>query len=148
MKEHSQNRSRGFLFILSMIGPGLITVNAGNDAGGIATYASVGASYGYQMLWSLVIITISLAVIQEMNARMAVVTGKGLSDLIRESFGGKWTFFVMVILLIANFGVVLGDFAGIAASMDLFGVSKYVSVPVCAIIIWALVTKGSYKKVE
>ena len=142
-----QNRLN-FLKLISIVGPGIITVNAGNDAGGIATYASVGASYGYSMLWSLVIITLSLAVIQEMNARMAVVTGKGLSDLIRESFGVKWTFFAMVILLIANFGVVLGDFAGIAASMELFGVSKYVSVPVCAIIIWLLVTKGSYKRVE
>lgn len=142
-----QNRLN-FLKLISIVGPGIITVNAGNDAGGIATYASVGASYGYSMLWSLVIITLSLAVIQEMNARMAVVTGKGLSDLIRESFGVKWTFFAMVILLIANFGVILGDFAGIAASMELFGVSKYVSVPVCAIIIWLLVTKGSYKRVE
>lgn len=142
-----QNRLN-FLKLISIVGPGIIAVNAGNDAGGIATYASVGASYGYSMLWSLVIITLSLAVIQEMNARMAVVTGKGLSDLIRESFGVKWTFFAMVILLIANFGVVLGDFAGIAASMELFGVSKYVSVPVCAIIIWLLVTKGSYKRVE
>jgi NRAMP (natural resistance-associated macrophage protein)-like metal ion transporter len=135
-------------FILSIIGPGLITVNAGNDAGGIATYASVGASYGYKMLWGLLIITFSLAVIQEMNARMAVVTGKGLSDLIREKFGVKWTFFAMLVLFIANFGVILGDFAGIAASMELFGISKYLSVPVIAILIWVLVTKGSYDKVE
>lgn len=148
MKEHSAPKRNNLLFILSVIGPGLITVNAGNDAGGIATYAQVGASYGYSMLWGLVIITVSLAVIQEMNARMAVVTGKGLSDLIRESFGVKWTFFAMAILLIANFGVVLGDFAGIAASMELFGVSRYISVPVTAFLVWALVTKGSYKKVE
>src|SRR5574344_2289204 len=148
MKEHSAPKRNNLLFILSVIGPGLITVNAGNDAGGIATYAQVGASYGYSMLWGLVIITVSLAVIQEMNARMAVVTGKGLSDLIRESFGVKWTFFAMLILLIANFGVVLGDFAGIAASMELFGVSRYISVPGTAFIVWALVTKGSYKKVE
>ena len=148
MTQTKRQKRLNFLKLISIVGPGIITVNAGNDAGGIATYASVGASYGYSMLWSLVIITLSLAVIQEMNARMAVVTGKGLSDLIRESFGVKWTFFAMVILLIANFGVVLGDFAGIAASMELFGVSKYVSVPVCAIIIWLLVTKGSYKRVE
>lgn len=145
-KKHSTKLN--FLKLLAIVGPGIITVNAGNDAGGIATYASVGASYGYNMLWCLVLITISLAVIQEMNARMAVVTGKGLSDLIREAFGVKWTLFAMVILMIANFGVVLGDFAGIAASMELFGVSKYISVPVCAFIIWLLVTKGSYSKVE
>lgn len=148
MKEQKNKRCGNFLKIMSIIGPGLITVNAGNDAGGIATYASVGASYGYKMLWALVIITVSMAIIQEMNARMAVVTGKGLSDLIRESFGVKLTFFAMTILLIANFGVVLGDFAGIAASMELFHVSKYISVPIAAFVIWLLVTKGSYKKVE
>lgn len=139
---------RNIFLIMSIIGPGLITVNAGNDAGGIATYASVGASYGYKMLWGLLLITFSLAVIQEMNARMAVVTGKGLSDLIREKFGVKWTFFAMLVLFIANFGVVLGDFAGVAASMELFGVSKYISVPLVAVIIWLLVTKGNYSKVE
>ena len=111
MKENKKRSPGNFLKIMSIIGPGLITVNAGNDAGGIATYAAVGASYGYKMLWALVVITISMAIIQEMNARMAVVTGKGLSDLIRESFGVKWTFFAMTVLLIANFGVVLGDFA-------------------------------------
>lgn len=139
---------RNIFLIMSIIGPGLITVNAGNDAGGIATYASVGASYGYQMLWGLLLITLSLAVVQEMNARMAVVTGKGLSDLIREKFGVKWTFFAMTVLFTANFGVVLGDFAGVAASMELFGISKYFSVPLVAVIIWFLVTKGSYSKVE
>jgi Mn2+ and Fe2+ transporters of the NRAMP family len=148
MKTAIMKRLRKIFFIFTIIGPGLITVNAGNDAGGIATYASVGASYGYKMLWGLLIITFSLAVIQEMNARMAVVTGKGLSDLIREKFGVKWTFFAMLILFIANFGVVLGDFAGIAASMELFGVSKYISVPVVAVFVWMLVTKGSYNKVE
>jgi NRAMP (natural resistance-associated macrophage protein)-like metal ion transporter len=148
MTEQKASRKRNILKILSIVGPGIITVNAGNDAGGIATYASVGASYGYSMLWSLVLITVSLAVIQEMNARMAVVTGKGLSDLIREGFGVKWTFFAMLVLLAANFGVVLGDFAGIAASMELFGISKYISVPACAFLIWLLVTKGSYHRVE
>lgn len=148
MKTIIAKRSRNIFFILSIIGPGIITVNAGNDAGGIATYASVGASYGYKMLWGLLLITFSLAVIQEMNARMAVVTGKGLSDLIREKFGIKWTFFAMLILFIANFGVVLGDFAGVAASMELFGISKYISVPIVAILIWLLVTKGSYSNVE
>lgn len=148
MKTTIAKRFRNLFFVLSIIGPGLITVNAGNDAGGIATYASVGASYGYKMLWGLLLITFSLAVIQEMNARMAVVTGKGLSDLIREKFGIKWTFFAMAILFAANFGVVLGDFAGVAASMELFGISKYISVPTVAVLIWLLVTKGSYSKVE
>lgn len=148
MKKILSGRLKKIFFIITIIGPGLITVNAGNDAGGITTYASVGASYGYKMLWGLLIITFSLAVIQEMNARMAVVTGKGLSDLIREKFGVKLTFFAMIILLIANIGVVLGDFAGIAASLELFNISKYISIPVVSIMIWYLVTKGSYKKVE
>lgn len=146
MKKTSKRKK--LLFILSVIGPGLITVNAGNDAGGIATYASVGASYGYSMLWGLLLITFSLAVIQEMNARMAVVTGKGLADLIREGFGVKLTLFAMVVLFIANFGVCIGDFAGIAASMELFGVSRYISVPVMAVVIWLVITKGSYSKTE
>ncbi|MFT8889563.1 MAG: Nramp family divalent metal transporter [Ethanoligenens sp.] len=154
MREHTTKlrktpkRNFSFLLLLGIIGPGLITANAGNDAGGIFTYASVGASYGYSMLWGLLLITFSLAVVSEMNARMAVVTGKGLSDLIREHFGVKLTFFAMIVLLIANFGVVLGDFAGIAASLELFGISRYISVPIFAIIIWALVSKGSYKHVE
>ncbi|MDP4088265.1 MAG: Nramp family divalent metal transporter [Bacillota bacterium] len=148
MKAAVSKRKRNIFFIFSIVGPGLITVNAGNDAGGITTYASVGASYGYKMLWGLLLITFSLAVIQEMNSRMAVVTGKGLADLIREKFGVKLTFFAMLVLFVANFGVVLGDFAGVAASMELFGVSRYVSVPLIALIIWLLVTKGSYSKVE
>jgi NRAMP (natural resistance-associated macrophage protein)-like metal ion transporter len=148
VKLNNSKRFRNTFLILSIIGPGIITVNAGNDAGGIATYASVGAAYGYKMLWGLLLITFSLAVIQEMNARMAVVTGKGLSDLIREKFGIKWTFFAMTILFVANSGVVLANFAGVAASMELFGISKYLSVPIVAILIWLLVTKGSYSKVE
>jgi len=136
------------LYILSIIGPGLITVNAGNDAGGIATYAAVGALYGYRMLWGLLLITFSLAVIQEMNARMAVVTGKGLSDLIRENFGVKVTFLAMVILFVANLGVCIGDFAGIAASLELFGVAKFVSVPLMAVFIWYIIIKGSYSRLE
>ncbi len=148
MKFSVLHRFKKMFFLFGIIGPGLITVNAGNDAGGITTYAQVGAAYGYKMLWGLLLITFSLAVIQEMNARMAVVTGKGLSDLIREKFGVKLTFLAMLILLIANFGVVLGDFAGIAASMELFGISKYFSVPFVAVLIWFLVTKSSYNKVE
>lgn len=153
MRDTLQSRKKApgkfnFLLLLGIIGPGLITANAGHDAGGIFTYASVGASYGYTMIWGLALITVSLAVVSEMNARMAVVTGKGLSDLIREHFGVKLTLFAMVVLLIANFGVVLGDFAGIAASLELFGVSRYISVPIAAVLIWALVSKGSYKHVE
>ncbi|SEG05847.1 NRAMP (natural resistance-associated macrophage protein) metal ion transporters [Caloramator fervidus] len=141
-------RLKNLLFILSVIGPGLITVNAGNDAGGIATYAAVGAHFGYKMLWGLFLITFSLAVIQEMNARMAVVTGKGLADLIREQFGVKLAFFAMLTLFIANFGVCVGDFAGIAASMELFGITKYISVPLVAILTLYIITRGSYSKIE
>lgn len=141
-------KRKKLLLILSIIGPGLITVNAGNDAGGIATYATVGASYGYKMLWGLLLITFSLAIIQEMNARMAVVTGKGLADLIRENFGIKLSAFAMITLFIANFGVCVGDFAGVAASLELFGISKYISVPVTAVLVWLLVTKGTYSAAE
>lgn len=141
-------RLKNIIFILSVIGPGLITVNAGNDAGGIATYAAVGAHFGYKMLWGLLLITFSLAVIQEMNARMAVVTGKGLADLIREQFGVKLAFFAMLTLFIANFGVCVGDFAGIAASMELFGVSKFISVPLVAVLTLFIITRGSYSKIE
>jgi NRAMP (natural resistance-associated macrophage protein)-like metal ion transporter len=137
-----------FLLILGIIGPGLITVNAGNDAGGIATYATVGAAYGYKMLWGLLLITFSLAVIQEMNARMAVVTGKGLSDLIRENFGVRWALFAMSVLFVANFGVCVGDFAGIAASLELFGISKYITIPIIAFLVWFLISKGSYERIE
>ncbi|HCC00117.1 MAG TPA: Mn transporter [Ruminococcaceae bacterium] len=136
------------LLLFSILGPGLITANAGNDAGGVFTYASVGASYGYKMIWGLILITVSLAVVQERNARMAIVTGKGLAGLIREHFGVKLTFFAMLVAVIANFGVVIADFAGIAESLELFGVSKFISVPVFAVLIWVLVTKGSYKRVE
>lgn len=148
MKTFLQKKYNKILAILAILGPGFIAANAGNDAGGITTYAIVGADYGYSMLWGLFVITIGLAVIQEMNARMAVVTGKGLSDLIRERFGVKLTFFAMSVLFVANFGVVLADFAGIAASMDLFGIPKFISVPVVAIGIWLLVTKGTYRWAE
>lgn len=143
-----KKRRSKLLYILSIVGPGLITVNAGNDAGGIATYATIGASFGYKMLWGLLLITFSLAVIQEMNARMAVVTGKGLSDLIREEYGVKLSMLAMTVLFVANFGVCIGDFAGIAASMELFGVSKYISVPVMAFLVWVIITKGNYNKIE
>lgn len=141
-------KKKKILLILSIIGPGLITVNAGNDAGGIATYATIGASYGYSMLWGLLLITFSLAVIQEMNARMGVVTGKGLADLIREQYGVKISLFAMVVLFVANLGVCIADFAGVAASLELFGVSKYISVPAIAVLVWLIVTKGNYTKTE
>lgn len=139
---------RNLLLILSIIGPGLVTANADNDASGIATYATVGAKFGYRMLWGLFLITISLAVIQEMAARMGVVTGKGLSDLIRENFGVKMTFFAMLVLIIANLTTTIGEFAGIAASLEIFGISKYITVPLSALLIWLTITKGSYKKAE
>jgi NRAMP (natural resistance-associated macrophage protein)-like metal ion transporter len=126
----------------------MITANAGNDAGGIATYASVGAEFGYSLLWVLIPITISLGIVQEMCARMGAVTGKGLADLIRERFGVRWTALVMLALLIANAGVTVSEFVGIAAATELFGVPRFVSVPLAAIAIWWLVVKGSYQRVE
>ena len=140
-------RPRLFLY-LSILGPGVITANAGNDAGGIATFASVGADHGYKLLWLLIPLTISLGIVQEMCARMGAVTGKGLADLIRERFGVRWTALVMLALLIANGGVTVSEFVGIAAAMELFGVARYISVPIAAFAIWWLVVKGSYQRVE
>jgi len=133
---------------IAILGPGMITANAGNDAGGIATFASVGADFGYSLLWLLIPITISLGIVQEMCARMGAVTGKGLADLIRERFGVRWTALIMLALLIANAGVTVSEFVGIAAASELFGLSHYVSVPLTAILIWFLIVKGSYKRVE
>jgi len=140
-------RPRLFLY-LTVLGPGIITANAGNDAGGIATFASVGADHGYKLLWLLIPLTISLGMVQEMCARMGAVTGKGLADLIRERFGVRWTAVVMLALLIANGGVTVSEFVGIAAAMELFGVARYISVPIAAIVIWWLVVKGNYQRVE
>jgi len=140
-------RPRLFIYF-AILGPGMITANAGNDAGGIATYATAGADHGYRLLWTLIPITISLGIVQEMCARMGAVTGKGLADLIRERFGVRWTAFVMLALLIANGGVTVSEFVGIAAAMELFGVARYISVPIAAIAIWWLVVKGSYQRVE
>ena len=134
--------------LLAILGPGIITACAGNDAGGITTYSIAGAHFGYSLLWMLLITTFCLAVVQEICARMGAVTGKGLSDLIRENFGIKWTFFAMVILFIANVFTIIADFAGIAASMEIFGIMKYISVPIMALVIWYTVLKGSYKLVE
>lgn len=140
-------RPRLFTY-LAILGPGMITANAGNDAGGIATFASVGAAFGYSLLWVLLPIAISLGIVQEMCARMGAVTGKGLADLIRERFGVRWTALVMLSLLIANAGVTVSEFVGIAAAAELFGVDRYVAVPLAAVLVWWLVAKGSYKKVE
>ena len=134
--------------ILAVLGPGFITANVDNDAGGIFTYSQAGAAYGYTLLWTMIPITLALIVVQEMCARMGVVTGKGLSDLIREEFGLRVTFFVMILLVFVNFTNVITEFTGIAGSIGLFGVSKYISVPVCAALVWALVVKGNYQKVE
>ena len=132
----------------ALIGPGVITSNVDNDAGGITTYSLAGAQYGLSLIWILIPVTVALIIIQEMGARMGVVSGKGLSDLIRERFGAKITFYLMIILLLANLGNTLCEFAGIAASMEIFGVSKYISVPAGAIFVWWLVVKGNYKSVE
>ena len=139
---------KNFLLFIAIIGPGIITASIDNDASGITTYSVAGARYGTMLLWTLIPTTIALVVIQEMVARMGVITGKGLSDLIRENYGIKATFFMMVILLIANFGTTVAEFAGWAASMEIFGLSKYIMVPVGAFLIWILVTKGSYRVVE
>ncbi|MDQ2834855.1 MAG: Nramp family divalent metal transporter [Acidobacteriota bacterium] len=140
-------RTRLILFF-AVLGPGFITANVDNDAGGILTYSSAGAQFGYSLLWTMIPITLALIVVQEMCARMGVVTGKGLSDLIREEFGLRITFLIMILLVIVNFTNVVAEFSGIAGSMQLFHVSKYLSVPVCAFIVWILVVKGDYKSVE
>lgn len=139
---------RGIVFFLSIVGPGIITANVDNDAGGIATYSVAGAQYGYALLWSLIPMLVVLFMIQEMVARLGVVTGKGLSDLIREQYGVRVTFFTMLALLITNFGNITAEFAGLAASLEIFGVSRYVSVPLGAAAVWYLVVWGNYRIVE
>src|SRR5579859_1299070 len=134
--------------LLAVIGPGLITSNVDNDFGGISTYTQAGAQYGYTLLWSLIPMTIALYVTEEMCARMGVITGKGLSDLIREEFGFRPTFFVMVTGFFVDLANVVAEFAGVAGSMQLFGVSKYIAVPVAAVVVWVLVLKGTYRQVE
>ena len=136
------------LLFLAVVGPGFITANVDNDAGGIWTYSSAGAQFGHMLLWTMIPVTLALIVVQEMTARMGAVTGKGLSDLIREEFGLRITFFMMIGILITNFGNVLAEFAGIAGSLELFGISKYISVPICGVIVWLIVVKGQYKSVE
>ncbi len=139
---------KNIALFLAILGPGIITANVDNDAGGITTYSLAGAKFGYSLLWLMIPTTIALVVIQEMCARMGAVTGKGLADLIRETFGVKTTFYVMIALLLTNMGNSISEFAGIAAGMEIFGVSKYLSVPVAAILIWLLIVKGSLKVVE
>jgi len=139
---------RNLLIFLSILGPGIITGSVDNDAGGITTYSVAGAIYGYKLLWTLIPAFIALVVVQEMNARMGVVTGKGLADLIRENFGVKITFFIFLGLVAADIGNTATEFAGVAGSMAIFGVSKYVSVPFVAVAVWILVVKGNYRIAE
>ncbi len=134
--------------VLAVVGPGIITANVDNDAGGIATYSQAGADFGYSLLWTLIPITAALILVQEMCARMGVVTGKGLADLIRERFGVKATFYIMLALVVANIGNTMAEFVGVAQSMEIFGVSRFVSVPVVAVTVWVLVLKGSARWVE
>ena len=140
-------RTRAALF-LAVVGPGFITANVDNDAGGIFTYSQAGAQFGYSLLWTLIPITIALIVVQEMASRMGAVTGKGLSDLIREEFGFRLTFIVMVTLVVTNFGNVVAEFAGIASSLELFGWSRFIVVPLSAFVVWALVVRGTYASIE
>lgn len=133
---------------LMALGPGLLAASAGNDAGGIATYATAGASYGYGLLLAMVIVTLFVGIVQEMSARLGAVTGKGFSDLIRESFPLRASALILLALFIANFGIIVSEFVGIAAAAELFGISRYVAVPISAILIWILITRGSYGRVE
>ena len=140
-------RSRVWL-LLAVMGPGIIAASAGNDSGGISTYSQAGAKYGYQMLWMMFLMTFSLVIVQEMAGRMGAVTGKGFAALIRERFGVRPTFFAMLALLASNAATSVAEFAGIAAAMELFGVSRYVAVPVAAVVVWLLVVRGSFRNVE
>jgi len=143
-----QNWRRRIALFLAVIGPGIITSNVDNDAGGIGVYTQAGSAYGYTLLWALVPMTIALYVTEEMCARMGVITGKGLSDLIREEFGFRSTFFVMITGFLVDLANVVAEFAGVAASAEIFGVSKYIAVPLAALVVWLLVLKGNYRQVE
>jgi Mn2+/Fe2+ NRAMP family transporter len=134
--------------MLGLLGPGLIAANAGNDAGGIATYSSVGAKYGYTLLWTMVLITISLAIVQRLAARMGAVTGKGLAELVREEYGIRWSVFATSAVLIANVGICISDFVGIGAAVGLTGVPVQISVPIAAVGIWLIIVRGSYRSAE
>jgi NRAMP (natural resistance-associated macrophage protein)-like metal ion transporter len=141
------NKTR-FLAVLAVIGPGIIAASAGNDSGGISTYSVAGARYGYKMLWMMVLMTPAFIIIQEMAGRMGAVTGKGFAALIRERFGVRPTFFAMLLLLASNAATTIAEFAGVAAAMELFGVSRLFSVPIAAVVVWLLVVRGSYRNVE
>jgi Mn2+/Fe2+ NRAMP family transporter len=134
--------------LLAVVGPGIITANVDNDAGGITTYSVAGAHYGYSLMWMMPLVAIALIIIQEMSARLGVVTGKGLSSLIRESLGVRVTVIILSIFVFANLANTVSEFAGVAASMEIFGVSKYISVPVAAVLVWVLIVKGNYKTTE
>ncbi|HXZ79915.1 MAG TPA: Nramp family divalent metal transporter [Terriglobales bacterium] len=136
------------LLFFAVVGPGFITANVDNDAGGILTYSQAGAQFGYTLLWTMIPTTLALIVVQEMASRMGAVTGKGLSDLIREEYGLRATFLLMVALVLTNFGNVVSEFAGVASSLELFGISKFITVPAAAGIVWLLIVKGTYKSVE
>ncbi|MEP7200041.1 MAG: Nramp family divalent metal transporter [Chloroflexota bacterium] len=140
-------RTRLFAFF-AILGPGIISALAGDDAGGVGTYAQAGAAYGYDLLWAMVLVAFALAVVQDMCARMGVVSGKGLSDLIREEFGVQTTAVAMLALLVANAAVTVSEFVGIAAATELLGLSRYVSVPLAALLVWYIVVRGNYRRAE
>ncbi|HEV2232895.1 MAG TPA: Nramp family divalent metal transporter [Terriglobia bacterium] len=146
-KKFHRFRTQLFIF-LAVVGPGIVTANVDNDAGGILTYSQAGATFGYSLLWTLIPITVALIVVQEMVARMGVVTGKGLADLIREEYGFRITFILMVLLLIADLGNTISEFAGLASGMSVLGVSRFIAVPLGALIVWGLVVEGTYRLVE
>ena len=139
---------RRLVLFLAVVGPGFITANVDNDAGGIFTYSQAGAQFGYSLLWTMIPITVALIVVQEMASRMGAVTGKGLSDLIREEFGLRVTFFLMVTLVVLNWSNVVAEFAGIVSSMELFGLSKFFVVPATATLVWVMVVRGTYSSIE
>src|ERR1700723_2537191 len=139
---------RRIALLLAVVGPGLITSNVDNDAGGISVYTQAGAHYGFALLWSLIPMTIALYVTEEMCARLGVITGKGLSDLIREEFGFRPTFFVMVTGFFVDLANVVAEFAGVAAAMEIFHISKYIAVPIAGFVVWVLVLRGTYRQVE
>jgi len=147
-RKRLKNLKYHLLIFLAVVGPGIITANVDNDAGGILTYSQAGATYGYSLLWTLIPITVALIVVQEMVARMGVVTGKGLADLIREEYGFRTTFILMLFLLAADLGNTISEFAGLASGMGVLGVTRYIAVPLGAVIVWALVVRGTYRQVE
>src|SRR5579871_4247225 len=148
LQKRLRSSRKRIALLLAVVGPGIITSNVDNDAGGISTYTQAGAQFGYALLWSLIPMTIALYVTEEMCARMAVVTGKGLSDLIREEFGFRPTFFVMIAGFVVDLGNVVAEFAGVASAMEIFHVSRFIAVPICALVVWVLVLRGTYAQVE